>query len=167
MIKDIVYFAKVRPDAIIPSKAPHNAGYDIYICSDEENIIINPHETKMLPTGIASVCTEDTYFQLFERGSGGIKGIGQRSGVIDSSYRGEWFIPITNHNMKPLLITKEQNPDVLKILEDDYIVYPMMKAIAQAVRLYLPTTIVQEISYDELKEIPSERNLGCLGSSNK
>ena len=33
-------FAKVKPDAIIPTKKTENAGYDIYACFDEAYIEI-------------------------------------------------------------------------------------------------------------------------------
>jgi len=101
---------------------------------------------------------------LLERGSTGTKGIGQRCGVIDSGYRNEWFIPITNHNDKPMIITKETD---VEYLQDDFIVYPYTKAICQAVLLPVPKVEINEISYGELKEFKSERGMGCLGSSNK
>lgn len=162
-----IYFAKVKPDAIIPSKDIANAGYDIYACSDEDLITIQPNETKMIPTGIASSCSNDYYFQLLERGSTGSKGIGQRCGVIDSGYRGEWFCPLTNHNNKPILITKKTNQELLDMLSEDYIVYPYKKAICQAVLLPVPKTEVIQLSYDELKQIESDRGMGSLGSSGK
>lgn len=164
IVIDKIYFAKVNPNAIIPTKEYHNAGYDIYICSDEDVIEIQPHETELLPTGIASSCNSDYYFQLFERGSTGTKGIGQRCGVIDSSYRGEWFIPITNHNDKPLLIVKDCKNHIQKPC---IVIYPMDKAIAQAVLLPVPKVEIQEISYDDLLNIKSERGTGKLGSSEK
>lgn len=162
-----VFFSKTNPNAIIPSKRTEDAGMDIYICSDEENIVIKPNETKLLPTGIASACSKGYYFQLFERGSTGTKGIGQRCGVIDSGYRNSWFVPITNHNDKPLLITKETNETTLESLKEEYIIYPYSKAICQAVVLPIPIVDIKTISYDELKEIKSERGLGSLGSSGK
>ena len=47
------------------------------------------------------------------------------------------------------------------------IVYPYTKAIAQLVVHEVPKMNVKEISYDELKEIPSKRGSGSLGSSGK
>lgn len=46
-------------------------------------------------------------------------------------------------------------------------VYPYSKAIAQALVIPVPKVEIEEISYDELKEIKSERGMGKLGSSNK
>ena len=57
MTNDLV-FAKVRPNAIIPSKEDENAGYDIYACFDEDYMVIPPHSTKLIPTGIASALSD-------------------------------------------------------------------------------------------------------------
>ena len=164
---DKILFAKVKPDAIIPTKREEDAGFDIYGLFDEENIVINPHETKMIPTGLASAFSCDYVAILKERGSTGIKGIGQRAGVVDSGYRGEWFVPITNHNSKPLIITKETNSTTLEILAEDYIVYPYSKAICQVIMVEVPKLGIKEISYEELKNIKSERGATCLGQSGK
>lgn len=160
-----IYFSKVKPNAIIPSKRLEDAGYDIYACFDEDFMIIKPHETKLIPTGIASSCSTGYYFQLEERGSTGTKGMGNRCGVIDSGYRSEWFVPITNHNNVPLIISK--NTDVCAIVSESAIVYPYSKAICQAVLLPVPKTEVIEVPYDELVKFESDRGTGALGSSGK
>jgi len=166
---DIITFAKVNPDsnAIIPSKEDEDAGYDIYANFEGKCFMIEPHETRMVPTGIASAIPIKYYMQLFERGSTGTKGMGQRCGVIDSGYRGEWFAPITNHNVHPLLITKETDEDTLAILRDDFIVYPYHKAICQAIAIEVPELTVKEVSYEELLKIESKRKTGMMGSSGK
>ena len=167
MIKDIVYFAKVRPDAIVPSKRDEDGGRDLYACFDEEQIIIQPQTSALIPTGIASAFTSDWVAILKERGSTGVKSIKTGAGVIDSGFRNEWQMCMYNGNDKPILITKETNKDTLKILEDDYVVYPYSKAICQILILPVPKLTIKEISYDEILKIPSERNLGMLGSSQK
>lgn len=159
-----IYFAKVKNNAAIPNKRAEDAGYDIYCCFDEEYMIIQPEETRLIPTGIASAFDNNYVIILKERGSTGIKGIGQRAGVIDSGYRGEWFVPVTNHNNKPLIITKEKNT---KPLENDYIIYPYSKAICQAILFELPNTEVEEVSYEKLQQMRSERGNGNFGSSRK
>ena len=182
-----VKFAKVKEGAIIPSKRDEDMGFDIYACFDEDYMVINPHETKLIPTGIASACDADYGFVLFERGSTGSKGIARRCGVIDSGYRNEWFVGLTNTTNKILLISKlEENDAIDKYYSDitphnvikrfvfnlkkrftKIFVYPYTKAIAQALVVPVPKTEVEEISYDELQAIESERGMGALGSSNK
>lgn len=167
--KKNVFFAKVNPTAIIPSKSRENAGYDIYSNFEEDYIVIPPHETKMIPTGIASAFSSRYYFQLEERGSTGTKGIGQRCGVIDSGFRGEWQIPITNHNDKYLIIAKQgiTLQDIFGDTAPHSIIYPYEKAISQAVLLPVPKVNIKELSYKNLLKIESERGVGMLGHSNK
>ena len=68
-------FAKVRPEATIPTKREEDAGRDLYPCFDEDYILINPLETKLIPTGIATAFSPKYYAQMQERGSTGSKGI--------------------------------------------------------------------------------------------
>lgn len=172
-MKEIVEikFAKVRPNAVIPSKRKEDMGFDIYACFDDDFMVINPHETKLIPTGIASCCNPEYGFLVFERGSTGSKGIARRCGVIDSGYRNEWFIGLTNTTNKVMFISKlteeETYCEYYKDVMPKGFVYPYSKAIAQALVVPVPEVDVDEISYDELKEIKSERGMGALGSSNK
>lgn len=164
-----LYFAKVKPKAIIPSKTFDNAGYDIYSCFEEEYLEIKPHTTELIPTGIASAFNERYYVQIQERGSTGALGIKYSAGVIDSSYRGEWFIAITNTNDVSVIIT---NLDHFEIAEkfpnlENFILYPKRKAIAQAIVHRLPQMHPIEISLEELKQYTSQRGDGKLGSSGK
>lgn len=186
-METVVKFSKVKEGAIVPSKRDEDMGFDIYACFDEDYIKIYPHETKLIPTGIASACDADYGFLIFERGSTGSKGIARRCGVIDSGYRNEWFIGLTNTTDNLLFISKltkeeliEKDSDslhgdvfkkVFKSINDsiweDVIVYPYTKAIAQALVVPVPKTSIEELSYEELKSIKSERGMGALGSSNK
>lgn len=171
-----VKFAKTKPNAIIPTKRLEDAGYDVYPCFDEDYIIIKPHTTVIIPTGIASACDTDYCFILHERSSTGTKGMAQRCGIIDSGYRGEWGVPITNTNDVPIVICKKESitdfNDFASILlfsygEANYILYPYEKAICQALVLPVPEVEIEEYTYEELKAIPSERGTGRLGSSGK
>lgn len=160
-----VRFAKVKPDAIIPSKRLEDAGMDVYACFDEDYLVIPPHTTVMISTGIASACSVDYVFLLRERGSNGSKGLAQRAGVIDSGYRGEWFVPLTNTNRVPIVIAKQGVE--LPLIYSDAIIYPYEKGIAQALVVPVPRLAIEEMPYDNLKQIPSERGNGALGSSGK
>lgn len=158
-----ILFAKVRDTAIIPTKEQENAGYDIYADFEGEDFVIQPHETRLVPTGIASSVLDDWSLIAKERGSTGTKGMAVRAGVVDSGYRGEIFIAITNENTKRLVISK--TPELIK--DEDAIVYPASKAIAQLLLINVPKAVVKEIPYERLKEIPSKRGTGALGSSKK
>lgn len=162
-----INFAKIRPTAIIPTKRNEDAGFDIYANFEDDFMIINPHTTVMIPTGIASVCDTDYCFILKERGSTGSKGIAQRCGVIDSGYRNEWFIPITNTTDKKIAIAKKNTDCIFMKHTTEYTIYPYEKAIAQALVIPVPNVNVEELTYDELKAISSDRGMGALGSSGK
>ena len=158
-----IYFAKVSPQGVIPSKREEDGAFDLYACFEEEYRMIQPHETVMIPTGIAAAFSSDYVAIIKERGSTGSKGIGHRCGVIDSGYRAEWFICITNHNTKPLVIAKPSVSNQFK----DCIVYPYEKGIAQCLMVEVPKLQIEEIDYADLVKIESERGMGALGSSGK
>ena len=165
-----VKFAKVRPTAKIPTKRVEDAGYDIYADFEEPFILINPHETVLIPTGIASACDTDFCFVLKERGSTGTKGMAQRCGIIDSGYRSEWFVPITNTTDDYIIIAKsdDTSTDVFGSIPMKKIIrYPYEKAICQVLVVPVPTVDVEEYTYEELLAIPSSRGTGALGSSGK
>lgn len=190
-------FAKVKTNAIIPTKENENAGYDIYACFDEDFIVIPAHTTKLIPTGIAAAVSDKYYLQVHERGSTGSKGMKYGAGVVDSSYRGEIFVCINNVNLEDIVISKLSEKELIeKYAEEDddlffynymkikygdgehdeifvdknkllSIFYPYSKAIAQLVVHEVPVMNVKEITYEELKAIPSKRGTGALGSSGK
>ena len=171
-VMEKIYFAKIRDNAVIPDKEIYNAGVDIYPCFDEDYMVIPPHKTVLVPTGIASAIPENYYIQIYERGSTGSKGIKYSAGVIDSSYRGEWFLATTNTNDKPVIISKIDlnalDDTVRELIEKAYIVYPYKKALFQGVVHCVHNELErEEISYEELAKIPSDRGTGKLGSSGK
>lgn len=163
-----LFWAKVKEEAIIPTKRKEDAGYDLYPCFEEEYIEIAPLQTKLIPLGIASAFDPDYVMILKERGSTGTKGMAQRAGVIDSGYRGEYMAPVSNLNPLPLRIVKQA---VLATWSEEekagILIYPYEKAIAQGILLQMPAITSEEISLAELKAISSERNEGKLGSSGK
>lgn len=185
-----LYFAKVEPNATIPSKRDEDAGYDIYTC-ETETIIINPNSTRMVDTGIAIACSSNYFPKFFDKGGMGSKGVIVGAGVGDSGYRDKYFIPLINTNStKWVVITnqsqeeidnadyfdfdnklfKKSNGELIcnnKIEKSRFIIKPLNKAITQFVMLPVPKMNVKEITYEELKNIKSERGLGKLGSSGK
>ena len=168
MMEKKLYWAKVKPEAKIPAKRLEDAGYDLYPCFEEDYMELAPFETKLIPLGVATAFDSDYVMILKERGSTGTKGIGQRSGVIDSGYRGEYMAPVTNINQKPFRIVKESVAAQWSEEEkEQWILYPYEKAIAQGVLVVMPQLESEEISYEALQAIESERMAGKLGSSGK
>ncbi|MFW6377584.1 MAG: dUTP diphosphatase [bacterium] len=163
---DKVYFQKLKENAIIPSKKEENGGYDIYACIDKyddyDQIVIKPGEIKMIPTGIATAFDKKYVALVRERGSTGKIGMEVRAGVVDSNYRGQWYIFITNGSNKEIIINNCFD-EITEFEEEIY--YPITKAIAQFIitnTYHLETEIVDDINVFE-----SERGDGKLGSSGK
>lgn len=163
LINTKIQFAKMREDAIIPSKTIGNVGYDIYACFPENQMKIEPHETKLIPTGIASIIPDGYAMILKDRGSTGSKGLSTACGVIDSNFRGEWFVAIHNENDFPVYIIK----DNVEAPEGKCICYPYKKAITQAILIEDINAIVEEIDKSVLEVNVTDRGTGTLGSSGK
>lgn len=166
-MKTNIKFAKTHPNAVFPSKRVEDAGFDLYPCFEEEYLRIEPHETIKIPTGIACACSPDFCVILKERSSTGSVGLAQRAGVIDSGYRGEILVPVTNTTYYPIVICKPGAMESSKDPRYKTIILPYTKAIAQMIVLPVPQVEVEEISYEELNHIPSERGIGGFGSSGK
>lgn len=172
-----VLFAKQNPNAIIPTKRDCDGGYDLYPCFDEDYIVILPHETKLIPTGIATAFSKDWVAIIKERGSTGSKNMTVHCGVIDSGFRNQWFVCLGNDNRYPIVISKKDTQckqlECKQLVEEykkeyeECFVYPYEKAIAQFIMLPVPQLNAVEIPYDQLITFTSERGMGALGSSKK
>lgn len=159
-------FAKVRHNAIIPTKRIEDAAYDFYACTDED-IVIEPHETKLIPTGIACAINDDYFLYLVERGSTGSKGMKKSAGVVDSGFRNEIFAAIYNGNDYRIIITDKVDKTSLVEGQNKMLLYPKSKAICQGLILPVPKMNVKEVSYEELQKYTSERGTSMLGASGK
>lgn len=166
-----IKFAKIRPDARTPIKGDDgNMCFDFFPCFDEDFIEIKPFEVKLIPTGIATAFDNNWGLVFRERGSTGKINLKVNSGVIDSNYRGQIFAALLNCNEdKSIFISKfgetgEQSP---LTEHPNAILYPYEKAICQGMFLPVPVIKMEEISLDELSQIPSARGTGCLGSSGR
>ena len=100
-----VKVAKTKPWAKLPERmTPESAGADLYACIDSlKNPIIEiaPGETKMISAGIKTVFDSGHVALIYARSGLSIKhGLApaNKVGVIDSDYRGEWYICLYNHS---------------------------------------------------------------------
>ena len=77
------------------------AGADLYACIDPNTVIeIAPGETVKLSAGIKTEIPNGYVGLVFARSGLATKqdlAPANKVGVIDSDYRGEWFIPLHNH----------------------------------------------------------------------
>ena len=99
MEKIKVEFKKLSDNAVMPTFGTEfSAGADLYSAEDE--IVINPGETKFIGTGIATAIPPYAVGLVYARsGLACKKGLApaNKVGVIDSDYRGEIKVALHNH----------------------------------------------------------------------
>lgn len=92
---------KLKENAIVPTRGSEkSAGYDLYACI-ENPILIRPHETVMIGTGLSMELPDRTFGAIFPRsGISAKRGLApaNKVGVCDADYRGEYMIAIHNHS---------------------------------------------------------------------
>jgi dUTP pyrophosphatase len=103
---------RARPEAVIPSHGTEGAaGWDLSACIPN-SVRINPGKMQIIPTGISIELPSCEYVaEIFLRSGTGVKNQVSNilgTGVIDSDYRGEIFIPIVNHSDKAVVIEPNQ-----------------------------------------------------------
>ena len=139
-------FKKLDPRAVIPSRATSgSAGLDLCACLDAP-VTIEAGEIKMIPLGItAEPDREDIALLIYPRSGLSSKygvSLANCVGVVDSDYRGAWFVPLINHGKEPF--TVEHGMRIAQLIPT---------------RILMPDI---EVS-DELTE--TERGSGGFGSS--
>ena len=102
---------KLKEEAIIPtSGSEYAAGYDLYACIDNE-VTILPHETKLIPTGLAMEIPIGYAGLIYARsGLATKRGLApaNKVGVVDSDYRGEVMVALHNHSNVEQKIDKQE-----------------------------------------------------------
>lgn len=142
----VIRIKKLRDNAKIPYRAtPGSAGMDLYACLDEA-VTIEPHQIRLIPTGIAiELESADYVAYIYARSGLAIRhGIAPANcvGVIDSDYRGEVCVGLVNQTEEAFTV----DPD---------------ERIAQMV--IAPVVLPQIVVTDELSG--SERGAGGFGST--
>ena len=165
----IIYWDILYLNAKMPTKRDEDAGFDIYSDSAED-IILKPNETKFFSTGLRSAFPSNFWIEIKERGSTGAVGLSVRSGVIDSGYRGEWKIMLTNVNKYPVIFSHSVDKVTYvkgKVFKNKVkkVIYPLSKAIAQAVVIPLPHIECRPWDYSKIEV--SERGETGWGASGK
>ena len=98
---------KVRENAILPIYGTEfSAGADLCACL-EEPAVLAPNETKLIPIGISMEIPQGYAGLVFARSGLATKrhlAPANKVGVIDSDYRGEFFVPLRNHGSVPQTI---------------------------------------------------------------
>lgn len=94
-----IKFKRLTNTAVIPTRgSEYAAGYDLYT-DIQEPVVLKPHETVRIGTGLAFEIPDGYFGAIFAR-SGLATKQGLRPancvGVCDSDYRGEYIVPLHN-----------------------------------------------------------------------
>jgi dUTP pyrophosphatase len=85
---------KFDKNAIVPTKSHiTDAGYDLYAMEDA---VIYPEDTLLVRTGIGFAIPTGYAGLIWDRSGLGSKGLHRHGGVIDSEYRGEVKVALSN-----------------------------------------------------------------------
>ena len=102
-----IKFKKLNANAIIPSYgSAYSAGVDLSACLDE-TVTLPPHETLIIPTGLAVEIPEKHFGMVCSRSGLAAKNgvvVLNSPGIIDSDYRGEIKLIMINHSQTPFEI---------------------------------------------------------------
>lgn len=100
-MKETVKIKKLSKNAIIPTYgSEYSAGADLYACLDSE-VVIEAGETYVVKTGIAMEIPEGYAGLIYARSGLATKcGLApaNKTGVVDSDYRGEIMVALYNHS---------------------------------------------------------------------
>ena len=95
---------KLKKNAILPTYGSEfAAGADLYACLDE-TVTIEPHQTKLIPTGLAMEIPLGWAGLIYARSGLATKrnlAPANKVGVVDPDYRGEIMVSLHNHGTEP------------------------------------------------------------------
>jgi dUTP pyrophosphatase len=74
-------------------KRETDAGYDIFSIED---VVIKPHSTENIKTGIIVVCPQGYYLVVEGRSSMWVNGVAPFHGILDTGYSGQLFVRLMN-----------------------------------------------------------------------
>ena len=102
---------KLRENAILPTYGSEfAAGADLYAAL-ESDIVIEPAQTVLIPTGIAIEVPVGYAGLIYARsGIASKRGLApaNKVGVVDADYRGEVMVALHNHSDKPQSVARDE-----------------------------------------------------------
>ena len=120
---------KLRENAKLPVYGTEfSAGADLFACLDEPLTIL-PGETKLISLGISLEIPTGYAGLVFARSGLATKRAlapANKVGVIDSDYRGEFFVPLYNHGTAPQTI--ENGERIAQLIVTPYLTAKFIEA---------------------------------------
>ena len=128
---------KLTDTAIMPERgSAYAAGYDLFVDTDKE-IEIAPHQTAMLPTGLAMEIPEGYFGGIFARsGLASKEGLRPANcvGVVDADYRGEVRVALHNDSEVVRVIAPKQKIAQLVIVPFLSVEFEEVESLSDTVR---------------------------------
>lgn len=139
---------RLRDTARIPVYGSEGAAcFDFYACLDKDEIVVPPHSSVKVGTGLVVALERGTVLFMYSRSGHGFKH-GVRFvncvGVIDSDYRGEIMVGLHNDS------------------DTEYVVKNGERVAQGLVQSYIPVAFLEVDKLDE-----TERGTGGFGSTGK
>ena len=130
-------YKKLNEFAKEPTRgSEYAAGYDLYAATDTE-IMIQPHETVKVGTGLAMEIPEGTFGAIFAR-SGLATKQGLRPancvGVVDADYRGEVIVAVHNDSNETQTIQAGDRIAQLVIMPFTPITFEEVNELSETIR---------------------------------
>ena len=108
-VKANVKVKRLYPNVILPTRGSlEAAGWDLYAYIPEGSVTINPHTTVKISTGIAMAIPNGYWGGIYARSGLATKsGLApaNKTGVIDSDYRGPIIVALHNHTSEPKVVS--------------------------------------------------------------
>lgn len=142
---------RIRENAKLPQRAhPTDAGMDLFYCPDGSelgpNMVIGPHETRLVPTGIKVEVPHNHMLEIKNKSGIAFKQqLVVGACVVDAGYDGEVYINL--HNLGT--VSRRVEPG---------------QKVAQGVLIPVVTCEVEEVEKDCLNQ-KTERGSGGFGST--
>ncbi len=128
---------KLHPDAKLPTfSTPYAAGADLYALA-EKDIVINPHQTVFVTTGLSFEIPDGYAGLVYARSGLASKNNlapANKVGVIDSDYRGEAFVALHNHGQTPQTVSNGQRIAQLIVTPIPFVEYEETTDLSQTAR---------------------------------
>ena len=158
-----VKYLNTYPEELKPQKQG-DAGIDIVASKD---VTIGAFETILVPTGLYLEIPEGYYGRLVGRSSLHKEGLHVNEGIIDSGYRGEVMVSMSNLNYDRIIHTAMGVSKMIATGSEEYESHNSCISKGDRIAQLIITKVepVEYVAVDELSD--SERGNGGFGSSGR
>ena len=133
----IVKVKKLNDSAILPTKGSEfAAGSDLY-ANNQEDVVIEAHQTILVPTGLSIELPINTVGLIYARsGLASKSGLApaNKVGVIDCDYRGEVMVALHNHSQQTQVVKQGERIAQLVVMPYFEVDYQISDSLSETLR---------------------------------